>query len=61
MTDEWEQSEQNANTWDSFPSYPVPVMQHAARDRSARVYFSPISNNLVAFMPLVMADLSESQ
>ena len=28
MTDDWDQSEQNADTWDSFLSYPTPVMQH---------------------------------
>ena len=30
MNDEWGQSEQNADAWDSFPSFPVPVMQNAA-------------------------------
>ena len=28
--DDWEQSEQHQETWDSFPSYQVPVMQNAA-------------------------------
>ena len=28
--DQWEQNEQEAHKWDSFPFYPVPVMQNAA-------------------------------
>ena len=35
--DEWEQSGQNAESWDSFPSYQVPVMQNAAHPVTTEV------------------------
>ena len=36
MTD-WEREMQEQETWDSFPSYPTPTMQHAAHPVIAEV------------------------
>ena len=35
--DLWEQNEQDADTWDSFPSYPVPTMQNAVHPVTTKV------------------------
>ena len=35
--DDWEQSQQHQETWDSFPSCQVPVMQNAAYPVTTKV------------------------